>query len=235
MGQVELRRGELQAAEFRGFLTNVDSQFCKGKSSMGTKSSGRGVIKAFCNNYGGNFDEGALKAGQSYSIDDFLAGLFALMPPGSVLVTLHKIRLGLSRTEANEKRRKHGLPDPESDLASFFDMEEVLLGEGRDVANWFGGSKDLKKKMITVFKYTRLCQQSSGDGGSDAVFLCCNANCDFAASKPPKKIEATRNVIQDGSEKVVINTCPCCRGCGIKNLRSRQTKKNIALLSGEEE
>ena len=186
---------------------------------MDGKNSGRGVIKAFCNNFNGAFSIKAQKNVKSYSIDDYVAGLFALMPPGSVLVTLEKLDMGLSRADANKERGKHGLP--QNDLASFFNMEEFEIGEGRHFATWFGGGN---RKKVKVYKYTRLCQQRRDADGSEAVFLCCNVKCKFAESSQP--IEATKMVEQDGSEKIVINCCPNCKGCGIINSRSRERKKN---------
>jgi len=159
VGAVRLERGELQSPAFRDFLTKVEysqsDRHENGDFAVNENSDRRrrgGVIKAFCNNYGQNFKDKASKSiGQLYCLDDFVAGLFASMSPGSVLVTLDKLRLGPSRSDANKIRRARGLK--ESADASYFEMEEHRLGESRDVASW--GTSDAE---IMAYKYTRLKQ-----------------------------------------------------------------------------
>jgi hypothetical protein len=193
-GTVEFERGRLEDPAHFEFLTNP----------------GR-VVKAFANNFGGVFAEKSAKASQMYYLDNFVSGLFAKMSPGSVMVTLHPLDLGPSRTEANQSRQQHGLL--ESLNASFYADEKILLGKANEVVSWsqFGSNVN----DIFVHKYTRL-EQETGDGSG--VFLCCNPKCEQATNSTP--ISATMTVIVEGEERVVMNHCKC--KLSAKKLRIRK-------------
>jgi len=150
------------------------------------------------------------------------------------LVTLDKLTLGPSRSEANAVRVKNGRSA--SDMASFYDLEECDLGEGRDVASWFGGGS--KDNNVKAYKYTRLSQQgndgSDGTGGGP-VYLCGNfRSCSLAKGDVPfraTKTLAASNVGGDDPnakkrEAVVIDAiCPEC-GSSQANLRARANRRS---------
>jgi SAM-dependent methyltransferase len=190
MGEVKLRHGRLEDESQREFLT-------------------KGITRAFVNNFNGVFAERSVKLNTNWFLDDYVSGIFALLVPGAILVTLHPLNLGPTQEEANAIRRKHDLT--ESLTASFFKVERLLLGEARDTVKWNQHSGNLHK--IYIYKYTRVSQ---GDR-SDAVFLCCNPSCQVAKDSTP--IRAT--TINDEG-RCVINQCEC--KFTAKNLR-RQDKK----------
>jgi hypothetical protein len=205
VGDVHFRHGPLQVPEHRDFLTG--------------DGAGGKITKAFCNNFNGVFAEKSCKASRKYHLDNYVAGLFALMAPGSILVTLHPLDLGPSRNDANDQRRRHGLC--ESRNASFYNEEKVLLGEARRTVSWSenGGNKN----AIYVYKYTRLEQETYGP----SVFLCCNPACDNATDGTP--IPATEIYMepttgQDGKKtgesRCVICNCDC--NVTTKKLRTRK-------------
>jgi hypothetical protein len=183
-GELHLRHGRLEAPENREFLTNP-----------------QGITKAFANNFNGVFADKCEMAKQTYFLDNYLAGTFAQMKVGSILVTLHPLDLGPSQSDANKRRQQHGLA--QSVNSSFYEDEKVPLGMANDVVSWsqYGGKTDI----IDVYKYTRV-KQETGDGAS--VFLCCNSqNCDKARLGTP--IPATVTVTVAGEERVVMNSCDC--------------------------
>lgn len=177
VGEVILRKGELQDKEHLNFLTN-------------------GVTCAYANNFNGVFGE---RAGTKNSVflDDYIAGLFTLMKPGSVMVTFHPIDLGLALEEANSVRRRHHLR--EGGDASFYDYDEIELGEAKDCVKW-GKKESGCRDIIKLYKYTRLKQPNS----NDAVFLCCNPKCENA--KNGTLIKATK-INNEGS--ALVNQCEC--------------------------
>jgi hypothetical protein len=193
-GELRLRHGRMEAPEQREFLTNP-----------------QGITKAFANNFNGVFADKCEMAKQTYFLDNYLAGTFAQMKVGSILVTLHPLDLGPSQSEANQRRQQHGLV--ESVNSSFYEDEKVSLGMAKDVVSWsqYGGKKDI----IDVYKYTRV-KQETNDGAS--VFLCCNPLCDKARLRTP--IPATVTVTVDGGERVVMNSCDC--NLTSMKLRSRE-------------
>ena len=180
IGNVRLRHGKLEDPLHREFLTKE-------------------VDVAFCNNYNHVFGDKSQKAKPTYpfTLDDYVAGLFCLMKPGAVLVTLERLQLGLSRKDANRARQKHGLH--ESEQASFFEMEEIVLA-GRDLLSWRGDVE------FSVFKYTRI---------GDAKFFCCNPAC--KNSRTMVAIQAWRKE----DEHVIAN---CCRRCKREEKGTRKRK-----------
>jgi hypothetical protein len=188
VGVLRLRHGRMEAPEHRKFLTNNDAD------------NGQGITKAFANNFNGVFADKCEMAKQTYFLDNYLAGTFAQMKVGSILVTLHPLDLGPSQSEANKRRQQHGLV--ESLNSSFYEDEKLSLGMAKDVVSWsqFGGKTD----SIDVYKYTRV-EQATGDGAS--VFLCCNPLCDKATLGTP--IPAIVTVTVAGEKRIVINSCDC--------------------------
>jgi hypothetical protein len=193
VGKIEFLRGQLQVEENREFLT----------------SPGR-IVKAFVNNYNGVFGEKSSLPGQAYHLDQFIAGLFAKMEPGSVLVTLHPLSLGLRFKDAQKQRQKHGL-SAGSSHASFFEFEKVSLGPKRDVFSFSGKGKHFNEETF-CYKYTRLSQDST----EGAIFQCCNKACPRAQAGTP--IPATEVITvkfgrpaKKESRLVVNSTCPECK------------------------
>jgi hypothetical protein len=182
-GELRLQHGRMEAPKDPKFLTNP-----------------QGITKAFANNFNGVFADKCEMNKQTYFLDNYLAGTFAQMKVGSILVTLHPLDLGLSQSEANRRRRQHGLAA--SSNSSFYEDEKVSLGRAKDVVSWsqYGSKED----VIDVYKYTRVKQEPS-DGKS--VFLCCNPLCDKAKLGTP--IPATVSVPVAGGERVVMNYCDC--------------------------
>jgi SAM-dependent methyltransferase len=190
-GKVHLRHGRLEDPDHQEFLT-------------------KNVTRAYVNNFNGVFAERSSKVTQKWFLDNYVAGLFALMRPGAVLVSLHPLNLGPTKTEANRTRKKQGLT--ESEDASFYEVDKILLGKACDTVKWnqFSGNQ----KNIYVYKYTRV-NQSTADGA--AVFLCCNPACNFARDDV-----ATPATSQNEEDRTVINHCEC--RVTTKNLR-RQSRK----------
>jgi hypothetical protein len=178
VGKVDLRYGRLEDKEHQEFLT-------------------KGITRAYVNNFNGVFAERSTKLNQKWFLDDYCAALFALMAPGAVLVTLHPLNLGQTRTEANESRVKKGLNASEN--SSFYNIEQVLLGKACDSVKWNQHSGN--KKNIYVYKYTRVAQ-TGGDG--KAVFLCSNPVCTFAKDEIVQPATTTNE-----EDRCVINNCVC--------------------------
>jgi hypothetical protein len=134
------------------------------------------------------------------------------MKEGAVLCTLSPLRsavgCGLADANATRKRSKKS----ESENASFFELEEVPLGQANCSVSWSEGGSCYD--MIKVYKYTRTRQSSGGK----SVFLCSNfSECEKARGAVP--IDAVR-YDEDGSPYVA----EACDECGIwrKTFRSRR-------------
>jgi hypothetical protein len=127
---------------------------------------------------------------------DYLAGILASMREGSVMVTLEDLKIGLTQSEANAKRKEKGLKT--SCNASFFECTKVEIGKGHEVVTWGGPSLG---NIVHAYVYTRVEQDSEGRG---AVTLCCNRECEHAQKGTP--IAAAR-LNCDG--KVVVGGCSC--------------------------
>jgi hypothetical protein len=189
VGQVILRHGRLENVQHQDFLTD-------------------GVTRAYVNNFNGVFAERSSKGNQKWFLDDYVAGLFALMASGTIMVTLHPLNLGPTKSEANKSRKKQGLTENEN--ASFYEVEKVLLGKACDTVKWNQHSGN--QKNIYVYKYTRVSQPSP-----ETVFLCCNPTCEIAKGEVP--IPATA---KNEEGRVVINHCEC--RVTAKNLRRQRRK-----------
>ena len=196
VGKVDLRYGRLEDSEHHKFLTE-------------------GVTRAYVNNFNGVFAERSMKPNKNWFLDDYVAGIFASMAPGAILVTLHQINLGPTLNEANKRRRDHNLS--ESDNASFYEVDKVVLGAACDSVKWNQLSGN--KNKVFVYKYKKLRQPSQPAGKT--VFLCCNPTCRFAKESIP--IDA---VTTNEEGRFVMNTCSC--KVTTKNLR-RQGRKTYTV------
>lgn len=191
VGNVDLRLGRLEDPNQKEFLT-------------------KGVTRAYVNNFNGVFAERSSKNKDKWFLDDYISGIFASMAPGAIMVTFHPLNLGLDREGSNSLRSKHNLA--ESDHASYYDSEKILLGQAFCSVKWNKRSGNTNK--IYVYKYRRLHQP----GHHDAVFLCSNPSCKMATDMIP--IPAT-TLNEDG--RCVINHCKC--KFSPKNLRKRSSKQ----------
>jgi hypothetical protein len=215
-GKVILQRGRLESKAARRFAVNPGE-----------------ITKAFCNNYNGVFGYRSARPGfeDRYNIDDYVGALFALMEPGSILATMFKLQLGPSKQQVNRIRVQAGLAP--SDNASFYDMEEVVLGQARHVVSWSDGGGN--HHLIRLYVYTRVQQpdkaQCDVDDGmhNSTVFLCSNMKCDNAKKSIPIPATKFYEYTPSGKEKpikrLVINTCKC--GYTAKMVRMRE-KVNYA-------
>ena len=191
VGKVDLRLGRLEDPKQKEFLT-------------------KGITRAYVNNFNGVFAERSSKNKDKWFLDDYISAIFASMAPGAIMVTFHPLNLGLDRESANELRSKHNLR--ESDHASYYDSEKILLGKAFCSVKWNKRSGNTNE--IYVYKYRRLHQP----GHHDAVFLCSNPSCKLANDMVP--IPATTKN-EDG--RCVINHCKC--KFSPKNLRKRGNKQ----------
>jgi hypothetical protein len=189
LGEIHLRHGRLEDETHRDFLT-------------------KRITRAYVNNFNGVFAERSSKVNQTYFLDDYVAGLFATMEPGAIMVTLHPLNMGPTRNEANAVRVKQGMK--QSEYASFYDTDRVLLGKACDTVKWNQHSGN--QKNIYIYKYERLEQRSE-----EAVFLCCNPLCEAAKNADP--IPAT-TINEEGRK--VVNYCYC--KVSTKSLRRQRRK-----------
>ena len=209
IGNVEFVRGRLEAKENRVFLTKVPPN--------------RQRIKAFCNNYNGVFQDRSARPLEKYYLDDYNAGLFALMPPGSILITLHPLNLGVpTRSEIQKKRLQAGLDNGDDPNAGFYEMEKVSLGEAKNAVTWASGSS---KEALVAYKYTRLSQQRSKDGA--AVFLCWNPECSKAENGTPIPATKTVNMVYSNQEEGVVtrHRCDACKAAGATSMSTRSRNR----------
>mmetsp|Transcript_3559 Transcript_3559/g.3856 ORF Transcript_3559/g.3856 Transcript_3559/m.3856 type:complete len:370 (-) Transcript_3559:148-1257(-) len=177
IGNIDLRLGRLEDPANKEFLTE-------------------GVTRAYVNNFNGVFADRSSKNGDKYFLDNYIAGIFASMAPGSIMVTFHPLSLGLERDETNSSRKKHNMD--ESEYASFYSFEKILLGKACHTVKW--NQRSGNTHDIFVYKYKRL-HQSRQDS---AVFLCCNPRCQNAIDAIPIPATTTN---EDG--RCVVNHCEC--------------------------
>lgn len=203
-GRIRFQHGRLEEPRHREFLT-VNSKY----KDMGDGRT-TGTIKAFANNFNGVFADRCARAKQTYFLDHYISGIFALMKPGSIMVTLHPLLdmpPPLSVVTANRKRHKLKT----SRDASFYELDQSSIGVAKDSVSWSQGGGNNKK--VAVYRYKRVKQSTD-----EAVFLCSNLDCPNAQSKKP--IPATKIVEVAGEQLVVVNHCDC--GISEKSFRQRR-------------
>lgn len=176
-GHVDLRLGKLQDVAFRDFLTRADA--------------------VFVNNFGGVFsgERGGL------DLDQYIAGLFALMKPGAIMVTLHELTgsIGCSNAQTREYRERLRLPVTNSIKSSFFDYRSWVMGSQKDTVSWSkGGSCE---RQLIGHIYTRTEQETEGE----AVRMCNTARCSNAKKCIPFPAVA---FTKEGAP--IIARCPIC-------------------------
>lgn len=151
--------------------------------------------KIFVNNFNGVFAERSARFTTEWHLDHYIAGKFASMAEGSVMVTLSDLQLGPTQSEANKWREENGLqPSPN---ASFFEVKKVLLGEAGQVFSWSTSCKT----PAYAYVYKRVKQNPKL---REAAMLCCNKDCEHAIAGTP--IPAT-TINKEG--RVVVGTCEC--------------------------
>lgn len=190
---VRLVHGQMELKEHRQFLTK----------------SGEERIKAFCNNFGRVFSDKTSKSGQIYTLDDFIAGLFSSMAPGSMIATLHQLIFTQGTlNDTNMDRKRCGLPP--DDNASYYEMEEMEVGKQNESVSWSynGGKND----VVKVYLYKRV---------GLAKFLCGNPSCTKAKNRVFQS--AFKIVNERGlGERMVVNSCDC--GFRTRERRKRRSK-----------
>ncbi|KAJ8613655.1 hypothetical protein CTAYLR_003140 [Chrysophaeum taylorii] len=170
---------------------------------------------AFVNNFEEVFGARSAKTG-SDSLDRHVASIFAAMRPGSRMLTLEPLTsLGLSRKEANLRRK-----DKKNDLASFFEVSEHSLSPARyewhdedvePVASW-----STKSSEITAYLYLRT-EQHSEDG---PMYLCSNHRCQgFVAP----------TLALDDETRMLVDRCVYC---DTPRRIPRQSSSSSSSLSG---
>lgn len=100
------------------------------------------------------------------SLDDHIAGIFAQMKPGSRMVTLYPLPLGLSLSDTNNQKKRRSLPKNEN--ASFFECKIENLGVSS--VSW-------SRKETLVYIYTRTINTVLRGNPSIAMFTCENVKC----------------------------------------------------------
>ncbi|GKY92533.1 hypothetical protein MPSEU_000223600 [Mayamaea pseudoterrestris] len=195
-GKMIFKQGSLSDFKQVDFLTN----------------QGR-VTKCLVNNFDGVFaDRSKSKEGGSkYCLDNFVAALFARMDPESIMITLHPLDLGRCCIEAAKLRHLHQLTFQPN--ASFYVMEELILGPQKDTVSWSSHST----VPLTVYKYTRK---------GESTFVCCNATCDKRnVRQQATEIRTLKGGYPDETTReedmvMVIRSCDC-----MQNIRSIRQRK----------
>lgn len=128
-------------------------------------------------------------------LDDYIAGIFARLKPGSIMVTCEPLTcLGRSVSEENEVRQKVGLSHDPS--ASFFEYEGNVE-VGNHSTTWGG---DLTNLYVWVYRRT-----------SSLGFLCSSIErvpCFEPKTCPGNNL--TTNICGDGVEYCLVDKCAYC-------------------------
>jgi hypothetical protein len=188
VGDIIIREGRLEERNNRSFITD-------------------GVTAAFANNFNDVFGCRSTDKLQKYTLNDYLAGVFATMAPGMRLATLFPLPLCPSRAAMNALRLRSGLSL--DDDASFYEYDECQLGDARTSVTWSQGGGN--KTVIKVFVYTRVKQSCP-----QSVFICCNPTC--ANARGVIKLPAT---VETKDGRAVMNKC----GCGFEPIATRSLKR----------
>mmetsp|Transcript_54960 Transcript_54960/g.164636 ORF Transcript_54960/g.164636 Transcript_54960/m.164636 type:complete len:1336 (-) Transcript_54960:32-4039(-) len=165
VGLLTLRRGNFTDPSHQDFITSCN--------------------KLFVNNAEEIFGSRSVED-KKRTLNSHLAGLFALMKPGTTMVTFERIlELGRSCTEENNARKMRGLP--ESADASFFDCKCHSLGS--NAVTW----SQTNELNVWVHRRVRQSHQS-------AVFLCTN-----------KKCKARNDAVENAREALLREKCAYCK------------------------
>jgi Histone methylation protein DOT1 len=132
VGSIVMRPGRLEDPINFDFLTQPNG--------------GMGKMKVFCNNFGAVFSDKSAKASHKYFLDDYIAGLFAVMPPGSIIITFGRLTLPAARSQIIKQRKG-------SEETGFYELEEINLGPAKDAVSWASGSNI---RDLIAYKYTRV-------------------------------------------------------------------------------
>jgi len=158
IGKIEMREGSLTDIKNRQFMTEANVVLVNNANDIFGVRSGTPKGKP--------------------TLDEHVAGLFAMMKPGTKMVTFHPLLcLGRCLIEENEWRVTNNLP--QSIDASFFTCEKYSIGQR--VVHW-------TDRDITVFLYTKV-KQNSEDGV--ALFLCRDKKCQGSRHATPALNEKT--------------------------------------------
>lgn len=112
-----------------------------------TKPSGEeGKMKVFCNNFGAVFSDKSAKASHKYFLDDYIAGLFAIMPEGSIIITFSRLTFPAARSQILKQRQG-------AEETGFYELQEINLGPVKDAVSWASGSN---VRDLIAYKYTRV-------------------------------------------------------------------------------
>lgn len=138
IGKIDLRQGDLCAKTHYDFMTEAD------------------VV--LVNNAYDIFSSRMQSRQNSATLDDYIAGIFAGMKPGSRMVTFSSLPLGHSLTDANIKRENKG--KQHNPNASFFECRTESLG--RLSASWTNNE-------MVVYIYTR---SENSFHSREPMFIC---------------------------------------------------------------
>ena len=215
VGKVRFRHGRLEEPCHRKFLTTRHDENSSNDQQQQYTDEG-GAMKVLVNNYNAVFADRCALPGQThYYLDQFVAGLFALMKPGSKLLTLHPLDMPPSLQQAQAERRKHNLPLDDTSNASFFEFRKVSIGRANQAVSWSqNGTKD---DPIEAYLYTRV---------GSATILCGNRVCRNAREAVP--IPATQTVAIAVPGRVRPELCvllSCCQKCRVSSKVTRVRKK----------
>jgi hypothetical protein len=152
--------------------------------------------KVVVNNFNGVFAERfLLQSGSQWHLDHYIAGLFASMQEGSIMVTFAALQLGPTQKEVNKWRQDNNLKT--SPNGSFFDVIKVEIAEAGQVFSWSSSNK----APAYAYLYRRVAQDSSLRG---ACTLCCNLQCKHCRLETPIPAVALN---REG--KAVVGSCEC--------------------------
>jgi hypothetical protein len=150
VGSIDLKPGRLEdPANFdfltRPFGTTGNNSMVGVDDDLPQQPPGR-KMKVFCNNFGAVFSDKSAKASHKYFLDDYIAGLFAVMPVGSIIITFGRLTFPATRSQIIKQRQN-------AHDTGFYELEEINLGPAKDAVSWASGSND---RDLIAYKYTRV-------------------------------------------------------------------------------
>ena len=195
-GSVIFRQGSLDDAQHQEFLT-------------------KDVTHIFFDNWNGVFSG---ERADAPKLERYVAALFAVCRPGTILCTVSPLRstLGcLPLSETNRIRKQKGLAV--SDDASYYELQESDLGTISNVYSFSEGNNN--QEMIRLYRYERTPQSSST---KVAVYMCNNPLCKHAQRGDVIPAVDEHVFRQTEGSAVVIQGCSC--GVSERVLRNRKRK-----------